>query len=85
MVADPGFDDIKPDWAFAIHNEPGKPFGHVSTRAGLVNCASEGMKITLTGKTAHAADPEDGTSPVEAVAKLIPALEALGRGGELNE
>ncbi len=85
VVADPGFDDIRPDWAFAIHNEPGRPFGHVSTRVGLMNCASEGMKITLTGKTAHAADPEDGISPVETVSRLIPALEALGRGGDLND
>jgi amidohydrolase len=85
VVADPAYDAIRPDWAFAIHNEPGRPFGHVSTRVGLVNCASEGMKITLTGKTAHAADPEDGISPVATVSGLIPALEALGRGGNLDD
>jgi len=85
VVADPAYQEIKPDWAFAIHNEPGRPFGHVSTRVGLVNCASEGLKITLTGKTAHAADPDDGISPVEAVSKLIPALQALGRGGALDD
>ena len=27
VVADPQFAEIAPDWAFAIHNEPGKPFG----------------------------------------------------------
>ncbi|SFN40950.1 amidohydrolase [Roseovarius lutimaris] len=85
VVTDPAYQAIKPDWAFAIHNEPGRPFGHVSTRVGLVNCASEGLKITLTGKTAHAADPDDGISPVEAVSKLIPALQALGRGGALDD
>ncbi|MDT8326275.1 MAG: amidohydrolase [Roseovarius sp.] len=85
VVADPAYQEIKPDWAFAIHNEPGRAFGHVSTRVGLMNCASEGLKITLTGKTAHAADPEDGTSPVEAVSKLIPALQALGQGGALDD
>ncbi|SLN43798.1 putative hydrolase YxeP [Roseovarius litorisediminis] len=85
VVADPAFEAIKPDWAFAIHNEPGRPLGHVSTRPGLVNCASEGLKIKLTGKTAHAADPEDGISPVNVVGRLIPALEALGTGGALND
>ena len=85
VVGDPAYQEIKPDWAFAIHNEPGRPFGHVSTRVGLVNCASEGLKIRLTGKTAHAADPEDGISPVEAVFKLVPALQALGRGGALDD
>lgn len=84
VVADPAFRDIKPDWAFAIHIEPGRPFGAVSTCAGLINCASLGLKIKLSGKTTHAADPEDGVSPVQAVAKLIPALDALGQGGALD-
>jgi len=85
VVADPAFHEIKPDWAFAIHNEPGRPFGYVSTRAGLINCASLGLAIKLTGKTAHAADPEDGVSPAVTVAKLIPALGALGAGGALDD
>ena len=85
VVADPAYQEIKPDWAFAIHNEPGRPFGYVSTRAGLINCASQGLEIKLTGKTAHAADPEDGVSPAIAVAKLIPALGALGIGGALDD
>ena len=85
VVADPAFAEIAPDWAFAIHNEPGKPFGHVSTCAGLINCASLGLQIRLSGKTAHAAEPEEGRSPAPAVAKLIPALGALGNGGALTD
>ncbi len=80
VVADPAYPDIEPDWAFAIHNEPGSPFGSVSIRVGLMNCASLGLKIRLSGKTAHAADPQDGVSPALAVARLIPALDALGQG-----
>jgi amidohydrolase len=85
VVADPAYADIRADWAFAIHNEPGRPFGYVSIRKGLVNCASQGLEIRLTGKTAHAADPEDGVSPALAVAGLIPALGALGKGGALDD
>ena len=80
VVSDPAFDAIKPDWAFAIHNEPGSPFGFVSTRVGLINCASMGLKVKLSGKTAHAADPQDGVSPALAVARLIAALDDLGHG-----
>lgn len=80
VVADPAYREIKADWAFAIHNEPGSPFGFVSTRVGLMNCASQGLKVTLSGKTAHAADPQEGVSPAPAVAELIPALDALGQG-----
>ncbi len=85
VVADPAYKDIQADWAFAIHIEPGRPFGYVSSCAGLVNCASLGLKIKLTGKTAHAAGPEDGVSPAQAVAHLIPALDALGHGGALDD
>lgn len=85
VVADPAYQDIQADWAFAIHIEPGRPFGHVATCPGLINCASLGLKIKLTGNTAHAADPEDGISPAQAIAKLIPALDALGQGGALDD
>lgn len=85
VVADPAFQAIAPDWAFAIHVEPGRPFGSVSTCAGLINCASLGLKVTLSGKTAHAADPEDGVSPMLAVSEMIPALDALGHGAALED
>lgn len=85
VVSDPAFRDIAPDWAFAIHNEPGRPFGQVGIRTGLINCASQGLEIKLTGKTAHAANPEDGTSPAAAVGYLISALSDLGRGGALDD
>jgi amidohydrolase len=85
VVADPKYADIAPDWAFAIHVEPGRPYGKIGTRPGLINCASQGLAITLTGKTAHAANPEDGLSPALAVSELIPQLNALGTAGTLNE
>ena len=85
VLADPRFAGLKPDWAFALHNMPGLPFGHASLRAGTMMCASQGMRVQLTGKTAHASMPETGTSPVDAVARLIPALLALGPGGVLDE
>ncbi|WP_420415371.1 amidohydrolase [Roseibium sp.] len=85
VVADPRFEELRADWAFAIHNEPGRPFGHVSTRPGLINCASLGLMITLTGKTAHAADPQDGISPMRTVAELMPSLEDLSNDGLLED
>lgn len=85
VVTDPAYQAIQADWAFAIHIEPGRPFGYVSTCAGLINCASMGLKITLSGKTAHAADPEDGISPALAIAELIPSLDALGQGESLAD
>ena len=85
VAADRAFAEIAPDWAFAIHNDPGRALGTVGLRDGLINCASQGLQITLTGKTAHAANPEDGTSPTQAVGQLIPALDALSTGGALDD
>jgi len=84
VLADERFQALAPDFAFACHNLPGLPLGAVALRAGPVNCASRGMRIVLTGRTAHASTPELGVSPMAALAELMPALTALGRGGALD-
>ncbi len=77
VVADDQFSQLKPDYCFALHNLPGKPMGQVLCRSGTFNCASRGMIIRLTGKTSHAAHPEDGTSPAIAMSRLIEGLTNL--------
>lgn len=84
VVADPAFAAIRPDGAFALHNMPGLPFGQGALRAGVVNCASLGLKITLGGKTAHASQPEAGTSPGRALASLIDGFTSLAPPGPLH-
>lgn len=80
VLADPRFKDIEPDYSFSLHNLPGLPFGEVSLIEGPVNCASRGLKIKLSGKTAHASSPEHGVSPMRAMASLMPSLTDLGSG-----
>ena len=75
---------MAPDWAFALHNFPGAPLGHCWLKPGAMNCASVGLRITLTGRTSHASEPEKGLSPGLALSRLIPALMALGPGGDLT-
>lgn len=79
VIADSCFAEIRPDFAFSLHNLPGLALGHVALTDGPVNCASRGMKIKLSGKTAHASQPETGRSPMAAMASLMPALTALSR------
>ena len=50
-----------------------------------MNCASLGMRITLSGKTAHAATPDTGRSPGPALAWLLSALPDLAQGGALDD
>ncbi|MET0526926.1 MAG: amidohydrolase, partial [Microvirga sp.] len=85
VVTDPKFREIEPDFVFALHNLPGMRLGKVALIEGPVSCASRGMRITLTGKTAHASMPETGLSPANAIARLMPALTALGSGGPMDQ
>nr|WP_174822664.1 amidohydrolase [Ruegeria lacuscaerulensis] len=82
--ADPRFSEIAPDYVFSLHNLPGLELGEVELCEGPANCASRGMKIVLTGKTSHAAAPQDGVSPAAALSVLMPQLAQLGKGGSLN-
>ncbi len=84
VLADPRMAGIVPDWAFALHNMPGYPLGHAMVAAGPANCASEGLRVVLRGRTAHASMPAEGVSPAPALAALIPAAMAAGPGGALG-
>lgn len=78
VVADPRYLEFKPDWAFSLHNAPEVEFGSAKLGVGPANCASRGIRIRLTGSTAHASRPADGRSPMPAICELMPALVACG-------
>lgn len=80
VIEEPCWPDMRPDYAFAYHNVPGRPLGEIGLRPGPGNCASRGMQILLEGKSSHAAAPEDGTSPAAAMATLMQELPKLGTG-----
>lgn len=80
VIEDPRWPEIRPDFAFAYHNVPGRPLGEIGLRPGPGNCASRGMQILLEGKSSHAAAPEDGISPGAAMAALMQALPGLSTG-----
>lgn len=80
VIDDPRWPEIRPDFAFAYHNVPGRPLGEVGLREGPGNCASRGMQILLEGKSSHAAAPEDGRSPGPAMAALMAGLPELSCG-----
>lgn len=77
VIADPGFGEIRPDFAFALHNLPGFPPKSVVWRYGSFAAASRGLIIRLTGRTAHAGEPENGVTPAPAVSRLLAEIPAL--------
>ena len=46
-------------------------------RRGLTQPASEGLKITLTGKTSHASTPEEGKNPAGILSRIVLRAEEL--------
>jgi amidohydrolase len=80
LLADPRFVALKPDWLFALHNLPGHPDWSILTREGAFAAGSLGVKIGLHGATSHAAYPELGNSPDQAMAELVMGLVNLSSG-----
>lgn len=74
---DPKFSHIHPDYAFALHNLPGYPLGHIILKANIFTCASRAMQVHLRGKTAHAAYPDQGLSPANALTQIMNVLSQL--------
>ena len=77
MINDAKLSKIKPDYVFAFHNLPGYELNSILIRKGSFASASKGMIIKLTGKTSHAAEPENGINPSFAVAEIIKKLLLL--------
>lgn len=77
ILQDPAFAKIKPDYAFGLHNLPGFGKGHIIVKNGIFSSASKGLTLKLTGKTAHAAEPENARSPALALAETIQYLSDI--------
>ena len=64
---------------YAWHNHPGTPFGTALVREGTIYCGSKGLTFTFLGTPTHAAHPEQGRCPAQAVAELVQAIPELIR------
>jgi amidohydrolase len=77
VLNDSKFESLKPDYVFAFHNLPGFELKNIVVRENSFASASKGMIIKLTGKTSHAAEPENGINPSIAVAEIIKKFSKL--------
>ncbi len=68
---------IIPDYAFALHNMPKYPFGSIVLSQRTFAAASKGLVVKLTGKSSHAAYPENGINPAPAIAQIIQGFDNL--------
>lgn len=70
---------------YAFHNRSGFERHCIAYRRGLTQCASKGLTISLTGKPAHASQPEDGVNPANAIATLILYADELVKSDRFQE
>jgi hippurate hydrolase len=62
---------------FALHNEPGLDVGRFATRIGPFGAAVASFKITVDGKSAHAASPQAGVDALLPAANILIALQTI--------
>ncbi|MFD1328359.1 M20 aminoacylase family protein [Mycoplana ramosa] len=77
MVEEGLFDRFPCDAVFALHNEPGLPFGQFALRDGPIMAAVDEARITVNGRGGHGAEPQDTADPIVAGASIIMALQSI--------
>ena len=71
VLNDSKFNQLYFDEVFALHNLPGEEFGSIVVKNQAFTAAVKSIIIKLKGKTAHAAEPENGINPALAVADIL--------------
>jgi hippurate hydrolase len=71
------FERFPCDTVFGMHNRPGLPVGKFRIRPGAMMAGSAVFDITVNGRGAHGARPEESTDPVMAAAAITGALQSI--------
>ncbi|GJM36303.1 MAG: peptidase M20 [Saprospiraceae bacterium] len=85
VLADARFAGLQPDYVFAFHNLPGYALGEIVYKAGPFTAAVRSLIIKLKGKTAHAAEPQNGINPALAIARIIQYCDPLNNNNPTRE
>ncbi|MCQ8782006.1 M20 aminoacylase family protein [Mangrovibrevibacter kandeliae] len=77
MVEEGLFDRFPCDAVFALHNDPGLPFGRFFLREGPIMAAVDECRITVRGYGGHGAEPQAACDPIVAGASIVMALQTI--------
>ncbi len=77
MVEEGLFRQFPCDAVFALHNEPGLPFGQFALRAGPIMAAVDEARITVHGRGGHGAEPQETADPIVCGASIVMALQTI--------
>ena len=85
MIEDRRFKGLSIDAIYGLHNIPGIELGKVLIRNEHFAAASKGLVIHFKGKTAHAAEPQNGVNPAFAIAELVGYIHRLNENFESKD
>jgi len=77
MIAEGALDDPKPSAVFGLHCGPQHEVGRIGVRAGGALAAADQVRIAITGKQSHGAQPEKGVDPIVVASHVVLALENI--------
>lgn len=77
MVDDGMMDRFSIQEVYGMHNLPGLAPGQFSLRPGPLMAATAQFKITVEGRGAHAAKPDEGIDPILTAAQMVTALQSI--------
>ena len=77
MLKDGLFQRFPCDAIYGLHNRPGLPVGQFATSAGVRFAGAAFFDITITGKGAHGARPQESIDPVLVACHLATALQSI--------
>ncbi|CAM1342511.1 amidohydrolase [Tenacibaculum aestuarii] len=75
VLNDPFFKNINIDFVFALHNLPGFTKNEIVVKSETFTSNVKSVAIQFNGKTAHAAEPEKGQNPANAIATILTFAE----------
>jgi amidohydrolase len=81
MIADGVLSAPKPDAAFGLHVWQDLDLGQVGVTPGPFMAAVDEFTVTLRGRGAHGAMPNNGLDPIVAMAQVISALQTIASRG----
>lgn len=85
MWEDERLANLNPDYAFALHNIPGKPMGSVITTPKFFSATVQSLAVNFKGKECHASEPENGINPTAVITQILTQLEALNNQNPKDE
>lgn len=77
LIKDGCLNNPKVDYMFGLHVQGNVEVGHIECKKQTLNASSNSIKISIKGKRAHGAYPENGIDAIVCSAQVITALQTI--------